>query len=45
MIVCIIIWMIEKAYSEYEIFNRIQPIESDFDKAVIRMIEKSNGEK
>ena len=24
----------EKAYSEYEIFNKIQPIESDFDRAV-----------
>ena len=25
---------VEKAYQEYDIFNRIQPIESDFDKVV-----------
>lgn len=31
---------LEKAYGEYEIFNRIQLIESDFDKAVKKMIER-----
>ena len=35
---------LEKAYGEYEIFNRTQPIESDFDKAVKKMIE-TNEEK
>ena len=25
---------LEKAYNEYEIFNKTQPIESDFDKVV-----------
>ena len=25
---------VEKAYQEYDIFNRTQPIESDFDKVV-----------
>lgn len=30
---------LEKAYDEYEIFNRTQSIESDFDKAVKKMIE------
>lgn len=35
---------LEKAYDEYEIFNRTQPIESDFDKAVKKMIE-TNEEK
>lgn len=25
---------LEKAYQEYEIFNRTQPIESDFDKVI-----------
>lgn len=28
---------LEKAYQEYEIFNRTQPIESDFDKVIERM--------
>lgn len=32
---------IEKAHGEYEIFNKTQPIESDFDKTVKRMIEKN----
>ena len=31
---------LEKAYQEYEIFNKTQPIESDFDKAVKRMTGK-----
>lgn len=31
---------LEKAYGEYEIFNKKQPIESDFDKAVKKMIER-----
>ena len=30
---------IDKAYGEYEIFNRTQPIESDFDKVVKKMLE------
>ena len=30
----------DKANAEYEIFNRTQPIESDFDKAVKRMIKE-----
>ena len=30
---------LEKANVEYEIFNRTQPIESDFDKAVKKMLE------
>ena len=32
---------LEKAYEEYEVFNKIQPIESDFDKAVKNMIENN----
>ena len=31
----------EKATAEYEIFNKTQPIESDFDKAVKKMIEEN----
>ena len=30
---------IDKAHKEYDIFNKTQPIESDFDKAVKKMIE------
>jgi hypothetical protein len=30
----------DKANAEYEIFNKTQPIESDFDKAVKKMIEE-----
>ncbi|MBR6403334.1 MAG: virulence RhuM family protein [Eubacterium sp.] len=30
---------LDKANAEYEIFNKTQPIESDFDKAVKKMIE------
>ncbi len=30
---------LDKAYGEYEIFNKTQPIESDFDKAVKKMLE------
>ena len=33
-----------KAESEYDIFNRTQPIASDFDEAVKRMIEQENKE-
>lgn len=33
---------LDKAYGEYEIFNRTQPIESDFDKAVRGMLEKED---
>ena len=31
---------LEKAFSEYEIFDKTQPIESDFDKAVKKMIKE-----
>ncbi len=31
---------LKKAYGEYEIFNRTQPIESDFDKTVKEMMKK-----
>ncbi len=31
---------LEKAYSEYEIFNRTQPIESDFDKLVRETVDR-----
>ena len=34
---------LEKAQQEYEIFNKTQPIESDFDKAVKKMISNING--
>ena len=30
----------EKAYNEYEIYNRIQPIESDFDKVIKEIAQK-----
>lgn len=33
---------LDKAHSEYEIFNRTQPIESDFDKAVKKMLESND---
>ena len=36
---------IDKAYKEYETFNKTHPIESDFDKAVKKMIGESNDEK
>ena len=29
---------IDKAYAEYDVFNRTQPIESDFDRAVKKML-------
>ena len=32
----------DKANAEYEIFNRTQPIESDFDKVVKKMIQEQN---
>ena len=35
---------LDKAYSEYEIFNRTQPIESDFDRAVRTLIDDSSVE-
>lgn len=31
---------VEKAFGEYEIYNKKQPIESDFDKVVKEMVEK-----
>ena len=33
----------EKAEAEYDIFNRTQPITSDFDKEINRMIEQNKG--
>ena len=33
---------LDKANAEYEIFNRTQPIESDFDKAVKKMLAEEN---
>ena len=33
----------EKAEAEYDIFNRTQPITSDFDREIKRMIEQENG--
>lgn len=36
---------LKKAYEEYDIFNKIQPIESDFDKAVKDLIGVKNNEK
>ena len=35
---------LDKAYSEYEIFNRTQPIESDFDRAVRTLLDDSSVE-
>ncbi len=35
----------KKAYSEYDEFNKIQKIESDFDKEIKKMIEKKKAEK
>ena len=32
---------VEKAYQEYDIFNKTQPIESDFDK-IVKGIGKEN---
>ena len=34
----------EKAYAEYEIFNKVQPIESDFDKVVKRISEEHQSQ-
>lgn len=31
---------VEKAYHEYDIFNKTQPIESDFDKMIKRLEKK-----
>ena len=36
---------LEKALGEYEIFDKTQPIESDFDKAVKKMIEAENKQR
>lgn len=35
---------LDKAYCEYEIFNRTQPIESDFDKEVKKMLAGESNE-
>ncbi|MBN2435510.1 MAG: virulence RhuM family protein [Spirochaetes bacterium] len=35
----------KKAYSEYDEFNKIQKIESDFDKEIKKMIEQKKAEK
>ena len=32
----------EKANAEYEIFNKTQPIESDFDRVIKKMLEEQN---
>ena len=34
---------VEKAYGEYEIYNKKQPIESDFDKVLKEMIERGDN--
>lgn len=34
---------LEKAYGEYDIFNKTQPIDSDFDKAVRGMLKSEDG--
>ena len=34
----------EKAYEEYEIFNRTQPIDSDFDKIILAIKEGKEPE-
>ena len=34
---------LDKAHKEYEIFNKTQPIESDFDKAIREMIKGAEG--
>ena len=36
---------LEKAYSEYDIFNKTQPIDSDFDKAVREMLGVEEGKR
>ena len=36
---------LEKAYSEYDIFNKTQPIDSDFDKAVREMLGGEEGKR
>mgnify|MGYP000774761442 CR=1 FL=1 len=33
---------VEKAYQEYDIFNKTQPIESDFDKVVKGLAKAEN---
>ena len=33
---------LEKAHQEYEIFNKTQPIESDFDRVIKKMLEEQN---
>ena len=35
----------QKAYAEYDEFNKIQKIESDFDREIKKMIEQKKGEK
>ncbi len=34
---------LDKAYGEYEIFNKSQPIESDFDRMIKKVMEKNQG--
>ena len=36
---------LDKAHSEYDIYNRTQPIESDFDKAIKNLISDELGDK
>jgi len=35
----------QKAFAEYNEFNKYQKIESDFDKAIKRLISKNGGDK
>ena len=35
---------LDKGYCEYEIFNKTQPIESDFDKEVKKMLAGETNE-
>ena len=34
---------LDKAYGEYEIFNKSQPRESDFDRMIKKVMEKNQG--
>ncbi len=34
---------LDKAYGEYEIFNKSQPTESDFDRMIKKVMEKNQG--
>ena len=34
---------LDKAYGEYEIFNKSQPIEPDFDRMIKKVVEENQG--